>query len=1442
MAPDLGPGESTTATVTYATGSSNGPGTLKLKVLYASNNATGIMNFTVAAPEAPTVVRRNRPDQLERSLCLTTGAGEAAVQCGDLIVAHAMPAYRTLGRDRTFTLVYNSGTARPMPTLALAVNPGAVKPTSIDVTWKVGPAGSLPVNQTTVATANYSTSNWSANQAKQIVLQYDAVAALQATGVYDYTVEVKSNFASGPLGTTQTGSLIVVNRSGSRFGKGWHPAGLEWIGFQGPEPQASRRLLWVGGDGSARIYAPLGDGTHWVAPAAAFRDTITLSGSTFTRRLRHGVQVQYNACGMHTKTIARTTQETSFSYSSTCAPSDRLTGITVPPAGTGGSYVLAYDGNNNLDTVTDPAGRVLDVNIFATQLLMGIADPDGLGVSFSYDPATARLTQRRNRLSYITYFWYTNGRVTSVDVPYGPTGLDTATTRYEPWQAKGLATGTTGQTAVDTSQVAAVVRGPRANVADDATIRVDSWGAPSASTNALGETTQYQRGDASHPALVTKVIYPTGRVVNMTYNARGNLTYLEDLTAGLAYAGLQIGTPNKSTTWTYGDTSTPDSPSRVTDALGRHADYTYNALGLTDMVTDSRQHKTIYTYNLTGALTGLLTKVTEKSVMTWREQTGTETATDLATTIAYDATKGNVSRITSPLGVATSFTNNTVGLPQDTYDPMSVKSTTYFDKLNRDTLTIEYLAQATPPQGNPLAACDAGAISCSNVLQKGVDSLAPSAERRTRMVQTKWGLDSVIDPRGVVRSYLTEARGLVRSEVNEFSLGRVSTFDEAGLLTSVQARTGLVTQFTYDVLGRRLTRQMPARDFADESGTETAPADNVISTYGALGLTETHTNRHGVIQRWFNADGSLRKQTWRPNKTGGAAGNWTDEVEYTYDETGARLSLRHNSDLISYGYGPTTGDLDSIVVRFAADNRDRVFKFAWDGLGRRKQVTYPISIEGQPMRVSFTYDAGGTWRKLESTHTRSDGTPNYLKVTLRNTVVDALGRAVTQQCLHISTLELRSPCAAGGTVDHRYSKQAWLVRQGADSTTYDASGNVRWMKQGATTTSFSMLPGSHRLSLGGTRLFEYDADGARVREAAGGATQYRYWYDALGRTTGSWGNPSPNAYGADACRYDPLDVMAKPCENGAFWLAMDGVNVAGAVAPGGNSNQNPVWSFVHGPGVDDPLIGIHNRGGGSPQFQIFYWVTDGHGRQITVADSLGYYTPGYDNEIQTQSGVYAGGTSKGTSFGASRFDGGATAAGKSFFRNRLYDQATGRWTQEDPIGVAGGINLYQFNGNNPVMFTDPFGLDPYVNCRPVGGKGGSGVVAHCAIRVKDDARKLDVTIELIPKGSKKEIYWTGPNSSNTQAYDASKWAKVATPDGMSSQEFDDAVLKAAGVETVKQRGTPYSFGGSSNSNNFVHEVITGAGGTVPATATAGFLLGAPGLCGGSGLSTGSECR
>jgi uncharacterized protein RhaS with RHS repeats len=62
----------------------------------------------------------------------------------------------------------------------------------------------------------------------------------------------------------------------------------------------------------------------------------------------------------------------------------------------------------------------------------------------------------------------------------------------------------------------------------------------------------------------------------------------------------------------------------------------------------------------------------------------------------------------------------------------------------------------------------------------------------------------------------------------------------------------------------------------------------------------------------------------------------------------------------------------------------------------------------------------------------------------------------------------------------------------------------------------------------------------------------------------------------------------------------------------------------------------------------------------------------------------------------------------------VYDPNTGRLTQEDPIGLAGGENGYGFADGDPVNFADPFGLakckaSETENCEDAGGASdGSG--------------------------------------------------------------------------------------------------------------------------------------
>ncbi len=51
-------------------------------------------------------------------------------------------------------------------------------------------------------------------------------------------------------------------------------------------------------------------------------------------------------------------------------------------------------------------------------------------------------------------------------------------------------------------------------------------------------------------------------------------------------------------------------------------------------------------------------------------------------------------------------------------------------------------------------------------------------------------------------------------------------------------------------------------------------------------------------------------------------------------------------------------------------------------------------------------------------------------------------------------------------------------------------------------------------------------------------------------------------------------------------------------------------------------------------------------------------------------------------------------SGLMYMRNRYYNPATGIFTQEDPIGIAGGLNTYGFAGSDPATYSDPFGLCP----------------------------------------------------------------------------------------------------------------------------------------------------
>jgi RHS repeat-associated protein len=231
----------------------------------------------------------------------------------------------------------------------------------------------------------------------------------------------------------------------------------------------------------------------------------------------------------------------------------------------------------------------------------------------------------------------------------------------------------------------------------------------------------------------------------------------------------------------------------------------------------------------------------------------------------------------------------------------------------------------------------------------------------------------------------------------------------------------------------------------------------------------------------------------------------------------------------------------------------------------------------------------------------------------------------------------------GGLTHAAYDDQDQLLQSGAAAYCHTANGER-----------------SSRTIEGHTDTFEYDAFGNLRSVSLANGTRVEYLVDGQHRRIGKKVN------GALVQAFLYQDQLCPVAE-------LDGEN-------------RVVSRFIYATGVNVP--DYMERGG-----RIYRLLTDHLGSPrlvIDVADGTVVQRLDYD-----EFGVVLRDTNPG--FQPFGFAGGLYDRHTAFthFGFRDYDAQAGRWTTRDPIGMAGGWNLYEYVDNDPINSRDPLGLYEY---------------------------------------------------------------------------------------------------------------------------------------------------
>jgi RHS repeat-associated protein len=1049
--------------------------------------------------------------------------------------------------------------------------------------------------------------------------------------------------------------------------------------------------------GLTPIISEYDDTGRLVATIDAFGNRVSLNHDIAARtetvfdRSGNPTVYRYNSGG----NVISTTDALGNTSASTYDSSGNTLSFTDP---LGNTTVHTYDSQGNCTSVTDPLGGKNRYSYDGYGNLISATDPLGNNSANAYD-ARGNLVASSNALGHTNTSTYDQNSnlisttnsigITGSTFQYDRSGNMTSTTdingatRSFAYDVNGNQTRTSyiwtdpsgngGTTNVSTSRVfnsAGQVISCTDPDGNSASAVYDEMGKPFQTTDILGNTTTTvydDRGD------VIETQYSDGTVSRTVYDADGRALATQDRQV--------IGQPANGSRSVY-------------DLVGR-------------VIRSERLSNMVISVTVNGA--------SKRSQLT---SAGNVVSSSSST---YDRA-GRVVASTSVTGAVTRHEYDAAGRSTAVIDHLGNRKENEYDVAGRQLLIRDALGRTTRYE------YDALGRRVRTLLSDGTFTTVTYNALGQKIKET--------DQAGIMKNYSYDNAGRLASvilpsvpdPVNPVNPVYSYAYDMYGHLSAITDPKGRNTSFSYDALGRQISRKMPAGQ------TESKAYNNLGQLYLKTDFkgqtTEFSYDSFGRLQSQLSA-GAMPVTISYEYDNLGRQHQVTDArgaTKYTYDTYDRMLSITSPEGTVNYAYDAVT----SRKTRTWTNNSDAAY--AYDKLGRLSAVTVHKrngTQLSQPEVTTYSYTAVGSRESISLPNgilteyaydnlNRLTSAAHYNSADqLLASFTYALAPTGRRTAVHEESLESDNQYSITD-IAYTYDRLNRLTAESSTSTlsslsysntyTYDLVGNrLQKCSTGilpVVSTSYSYNANDQLLTetstLNGQTSYTYDPNGSLI-DKNGVENHFASTYNARNQLATATIQRRENEQAVNisanyAYNHAGIRVRSNSTVNGIAHnrnFLIDSCNLTGHAQILEEFNNGSLSkSYAFG---DDILSqsSISNS-----QFVIRNFLYDGHGNTRMLADNSGAITDRYSYDAY---GIMLGGDPGVNSpaatdmlYSGEQFD---VELQLQYLRARNYDQNTGRFTSLDSFAGNNSnpqtLHKYAYAHSNPVNGIDPSGLALY---------------------------------------------------------------------------------------------------------------------------------------------------